>query len=90
MRLEDALFNWLQMRIVCDARPDDGAAFKTLDFFAQILAEDHGITGMAIVRQDETVIDVRLEKDGETIMKRMDRESAEQLLHDINANPKYN
>ena len=26
MVLQDALFNWLQMKIVSDARPEDGAA----------------------------------------------------------------
>lgn len=90
MTLKDALFNWLQMKIVADARPDDKAAKDTLDFFEQILREDHKLTGVEIVDRDETMVHVQYEADGERKKQMFDRESAEQLLHDINSNPKYN
>ena len=37
MKLTDALFNWLQIRIVGDARPRDRSARDTVQFFEQIL-----------------------------------------------------
>lgn len=90
MRLEDALFNWLQIQIVADARPDDQAAADTRDFFLQILTEDHGISNLHIHKIDDTMIHLRYGKDGKSKLQMIPRESGEQLLQDINANPKYN
>ncbi|MFE0507829.1 hypothetical protein ACWF7H_26100 [Peribacillus butanolivorans] len=41
--LQDALYNWLTIRVVCDARPDDSAASDTEMFFMQILKKDHQV-----------------------------------------------
>ncbi|MGW6384269.1 hypothetical protein [Peribacillus butanolivorans] len=41
--LQDALYNWLTIRVVCDARPDDSAARDTEMFFMQILKKDHQV-----------------------------------------------
>ncbi|RJE90791.1 hypothetical protein D3P07_01430 [Paenibacillus sp. 1011MAR3C5] len=90
MTLEDALFNWLQIQLVANARPEDGAARDTLAFFEEILREDHGLSSYAIERTDETMLHVRYEKDGRALLKLYPREVGEQLLHDINATPKYN
>lgn len=90
MKLQDALFNWLQIRLVSDARPDDRAAGETVDFFAEILREDHQLQDVRIVRTDETMVHIRYVQDGKPKTQMYDREHAEQLLHDINDNPKYN
>ncbi|WP_028611244.1 hypothetical protein [Paenibacillus harenae] len=90
MRLEDALFNWLQIKLVAAARPDDQAALDTAQFFEQILTEDHGLGDFAIAKTDETMIHVKYVKDGRPKLQLFPRESAEQLLADIEANPKYN
>lgn len=90
MRFDDALFNWLQIELVAEARPDDGAASDTRDFFLQILTEDHHVTSIAVEATDEAAIHVRYEKDGVVKVQRFPREAGEQLLNDINANPKYN
>jgi hypothetical protein len=90
MRFEDALFNWLQIRIVADGRPDDQAAKETLSFFEQILNEDHGLTAFVIAAVDDTMVHVRYERAGQTKLQLFARESAYSLLHDIEANPKYN
>lgn len=90
MTLQDALFNWLQISIVAEARPDDNAARETCGFFEQILREDHHVTHFGIALKDETRIHVRYETDGRTKTQMYDREHAEQLLHDIESNPKYN
>jgi hypothetical protein len=90
MVLQDALFNWLQMKIVSDARPEDGAAKETLDFFALILNEDHHLTEIVVNTDDETIITIHYVLEGESKKHTFDRERAEQLLTDINSNPKYN
>lgn len=90
MRQQDALFNWLQMQLVAQARPDDRAAVETRDFFAQILTEDHRLHSFGIASADESAFLVEYEVEGETFTQRFDRELAEQLLADINSNPKYN
>lgn len=90
MRFDDALFNWLQIQIVAQARPDDKAAADTRDFFETILTEDHKIAGLRIEKTDETMIHVRYEQEGRSKLKMYPREAVEQLLADINSNPKYN
>ncbi|RAP76679.1 hypothetical protein [Paenibacillus montanisoli] len=90
MRLEDALFNWLQIQIVAEARPDDRAAVDTRDFFMEILTEDHGVSNLHIHTVDDTMIHLRYDKDGKSRLQMFPREAGEQLLQDINENPKYN
>ncbi|GFR37438.1 hypothetical protein PRECH8_07340 [Insulibacter thermoxylanivorax] len=90
MRLHDALFNWLQMAIVVEGRPDDRSAHDTLNFFAEILAEDHQVDRVEIIKKDDTMIHVRYGNAEGTKVQLFNREAAEQLLHEINANPKYN
>ena len=90
VKLQDALFNWLQIKLVADARPDDGAAKETQDFFEQILREDHHVTAFDVDRKDETMIHITYTVEGATKRQMFDRESAEQLLADIESNPKYN
>ncbi|CAM4144220.1 hypothetical protein L1N85_12970 [Paenibacillus alkaliterrae] len=90
MKLEDALFNWLQIRLVADARPDDNAAMDTVNFFAEILSEDHGLTHFEISKIDDSMVHVRYDKEGRSKLQLYPREAAEQLLSDIESNPKYN
>jgi len=90
MKLEDALFNWLQIQLVANARPEDGAAAETLSFFAAILEEDLGLSEFVIDKQDETMVYVRYVKDGRPKLQLYPREAGEGLLRDIESNPKYN
>ncbi|WP_138751939.1 hypothetical protein [Paenibacillus sinopodophylli] len=90
MKLEDALFNWLQIKVVAVGRPDDQAALETLTFFEQILSEDHGLSNYVIMKTDDTMIHVKYEKDGRSKLQLYPRELGEQLLTDIESNPKYN
>ncbi len=90
MKLQDALFNWLQIKVVSDARPDDRAAKDTMDFFMEILTEDHKLTSIQLDQTDDEVLQVRFELEGKQHVQTFDRELAEQLLIDINSNPKYN
>lgn len=90
MKLQDALFNWLQIRLVADARPDDSAAKETESFFAEILRDDHHLTDVNISRTDDTMVYVQYVLEGKSKTQMFDKEHAQQLLHDINENPKYN
>jgi hypothetical protein len=90
MRLQDALFNWLQIKLVAAGRPDDHAATETLTFFEEILKEDHGLELFAIGNVDDTMYHVTYAVEGKKKTQLYDRELAEQLLVDINTNPKYN
>lgn len=89
MNLQDALFNWLQISIVAEARPEDRAAGETRDFFEVILREDHQLTGFSY-SADESFYRIQYETAGEQRTQRFDREAAEKLLEDIQSNPKYN
>jgi len=90
MNLQDALYNWLQIRIVAEGRPDDNAAKDTLAFFAQILEEDHHLSDVLIAGLDESLITVQFMQEGQAVSRQFPREAAEQLLADIRSNPKYN
>jgi hypothetical protein len=90
LNLQDALFNWLQIKIVADARPEDQAARDTLDFFEQILKEDHQMSDFHIAQTDDTMYYVHYAADGKGKKQMFDKEAAEKLLTDINSNPKYN
>ena len=39
--VQDTLYNWLTIKVVCDARPDDTAAKETLNLFEEMLTDDH-------------------------------------------------
>lgn len=90
MVFQDAIFNWLQIKVVSDARPEDNAAKETLEFFEQILHEDHLLTEFSITQIDETMYHVQYVKEGTSKKQMFDKERIEQLLTDINSNPKYN
>lgn len=90
MKLRDALYNWLQMEIVATGRPQDRAALETRAFFAEMLEEDHQVSDCRIRDRDSRFIYVEYKINGEPAEERFERELAEQLLHDINANPKFN
>ena len=90
MRLEDALFNWLQIKNVAEARPEDISAKNTVDFFEEILGEDYKLSNIRMESVGEDLLQVWYDLDGVTHKKSFDREMTEQLLHDINENPRYN
>lgn len=43
MNVHDAIYNWLTIKVVTDARPEDEAAVETEEMFLQMLQQDHGI-----------------------------------------------
>jgi hypothetical protein len=89
MQLQDALYNWLTIKRVVEARPDDAAALDTYEFFNEILEEDHGIEKTEI-KQDDMMYYIHYWIDGEEEKKRFPIELIDALLHSIETEPKYN
>ncbi|TCS94657.1 hypothetical protein [Hazenella coriacea] len=91
MQLTDALFNWIQIKIVWQARPSDRSARDTVHFFEEMLREDHQIEQLELEKkkEDQQYV-VTYQKQGETESHTFPIETAEKLLKDILAEPKYN
>jgi hypothetical protein len=89
MQLKDALFNWLQIRIVWDARQSDRSARDTVRFFEDLLREDHGVTD-PVKREEGSDYVVRYLREGKEEEARFPRDEADRLLKDIQAEPRYN
>lgn len=90
MRFQDTLFNWLQIKLVSEGRPDDQAAHDTEQFFLEMLREDHHVSEITISGRDATMIHVSYTQQDKTKKQMFDLESAVQLLQEINAEPRYN
>lgn len=89
MKVADALFNWLQIRLVADARPEDEAARKTVAFFEEILQSDHQVEELAVAETDATMVHVRYRQNGRVKRQLFHREAASQLLSTIEADARY-
>ena len=88
MKREDALFNWLQIQLVADARPQDRSAQETASFFRQILLEDHQVRELRIQRHEEWYVLTGQTDDG-TWERRYPAETAEALLAALQSDPRY-
>jgi hypothetical protein len=89
VKLNEAIYNWLQIKVVAEARPDDQAAQDTYSFFSQILEEDHQVEILDVVL-DDTMYVVTFNQDGKKNMLRFERSMVEYLLDAIRSEPKYN
>lgn len=89
MKLNEAIYNWLQIKVVAEARPEDRAAQDTYSFFSQILEEDHQVEILDVVL-DDTMYVVTFNQDGKKNMLRFERSMVEYLLEAIRSEPKYN
>ncbi|MCA1029916.1 hypothetical protein LCL95_02570 [Bacillus timonensis] len=78
--LQDALYNWLTIKVVAEARPDDQAAQETYELFTEILTEEHTIKEVN-VSKDDVMYYVSYEKDNETKKARFPIELID-VMHD--------
>ncbi|WP_059170003.1 hypothetical protein [Bacillus sp. FJAT-27445] len=86
--LQDTIYNWLTIKVVCDARPDDSAAFETKELFEELLVENYGVTASdLLIETDENMYYVHYERDGEMKKTRFPRELIEVMLDQINMEP---
>ncbi|MGG0755150.1 hypothetical protein [Brevibacillus laterosporus] len=88
MRLADALFNWLQIRVVMDLRKNDRSASDTEAFFQQILREDHKIDQLQVQIEEGRYL-VTYTINNEQHEMTFDREAVDVLLTAIQNEPKY-
>jgi hypothetical protein len=84
--LQDALYNWLTIKVVSDERPDDAAAEETKNLFEQILKEDHGIREIEI-NKDDVMYTVHFRIDNEWNKTSFPRELIEVMINQINEEP---
>jgi hypothetical protein len=84
--LQDALYNWLTIKVVSDERPDDAAAEETKNLFEQILKEDHGIREIEI-KKDDVMYTVHFRIDNEWNKTSFPRELIEVMINQINEEP---
>lgn len=84
--VQDSLYNWLTIKVVSDARPEDIAATETEEMFLSILKEEYGITELMIHKEVEFYhLSYRLKDESKTT--RFPRELVEGMLDQINESP---
>ncbi|EWG11797.1 hypothetical protein [Cytobacillus firmus] len=84
--LQDSLYNWLTIKIVCEDRPDDTAAADTERMFLEILSEEHYITDIQ-VEKDDVMYYVHYTKGEDRNKSRFPRELIEVMLKQIQSEP---
>ncbi len=84
--IQDGLYNWLTIKVVSDARPDDIAATETEEMFLELLKQEHGISNL-MIEHDEDFYFVTYQKDEQQSQTRFPRELIEVILNQINESP---
>lgn len=84
--LQDAIYNWLTIKVVIDERPDDTAAVDTEKMFYDILLEKHSLSNIEVKKDDEMYY-VQFEHEGEKKKQRFPRELIEVMLNQIMQQP---
>jgi hypothetical protein len=90
MTLDDALFNWIQIKHVAQKRPDDQAAQETFAFFEQILTEDFKLKHVKVTLNEKHMYVITFEENHKKREKSFPAEFVHQLYIDIESEPKYN
>ncbi|QIZ07313.1 hypothetical protein HFZ78_11815 [Priestia megaterium] len=83
--VQDTLYNWLTIKVVCDARPDDKAAQDTLNLFEEMIAELH-LSNIEVTK-DDVMYYVSYQQGEETKKTRYPQELIEVMLNQINQEP---
>ncbi|MCM2533536.1 hypothetical protein NDK43_15520 [Neobacillus pocheonensis] len=84
--LQDVLYNWLTIKVVSDARPDDTAAKDTTELFEEKLIGEHQLSNIEFTK-DDTMYYVTYLQEGEPKKTRFPRELIEVMLDQINQEP---
>lgn len=84
--LQDALYNWLSIKVVCDARPDDTAAKETVEMFLTILENEHHVSNIGVTKHEEMYL-VTFQKNGENGSHRFPIDLIDCMIDSINENP---
>ncbi|MGM7701020.1 hypothetical protein ACSVDE_04790 [Pseudalkalibacillus sp. Hm43] len=89
MNLQDTLYNWLSIKRVADERQDDQAAKDTLDFFEEMLTEDHLVEDLRVETKPPMYI-IHYSIEGTSHQKQFPIELIDALYDSIESEPKYN
>lgn len=84
--IQDSLYNWLTIKVVSEARPDDTAAQSTTELFEGLLQTEHGISNLEVTT-DEVMYYVDYLHKGERKNSRFPLELIEFMLQQINQEP---
>lgn len=84
--VQDVLYNWLTIKVVCDARPDDTAAQETKSHFDEILASEYKVSHIEVTK-DDVMYFITYELGNESKKTRFPRELIEIMLNQINHEP---
>ncbi|MFD0049171.1 hypothetical protein ACFVHQ_07565 [Actinomycetes bacterium NPDC127524] len=84
--LQDALYNWLTIKVVCDARLDDMAAQETKAFFEARLKDDYDAS-VSNLEKNGPFYFVDVLAGGEKKQHRFPVELIDALLEQIEAEP---
>lgn len=85
--LQDAFYNWLSIKVVSDARPNDKAAKDTLEQFDLILKEDHYVEKVLRLEQTEELYYVHYVISGEEKSMRFPKDLVDFMLDAIEREP---
>ncbi|MEH6890397.1 hypothetical protein V7024_11880 [Bacillus sp. JJ864] len=84
--VQDALYNWLTIKIVAEARPYDEAAQETYMLFHNMLHEDHQLKHVTVEKKEDMYF-VTYEREGEKKSVRFPLELIDCFLEQINRDP---
>ncbi|MFS8630645.1 MAG: hypothetical protein LOD92_05760 [Bacillales bacterium] len=84
--LQDAVYNWLTIKVVCDHRPDDAAARETEQLFWEILKNEHSVRNIKVT-EDSSMYYVQVELQGKDRSYRFPRQLVEAMLTQIAREP---
>jgi hypothetical protein len=86
MSLQDKLYNWLTIKVVVDARPEDTAARDTMNMFEQLLADENDIQSPEVT-MDEDMYYIEVKSNEQQKTYRFPRELIEVMLNQISDEP---
>ncbi|MDR0137205.1 hypothetical protein RFW18_05555 [Metabacillus idriensis] len=84
--LQDSLYNWLSIKVVADARPEDTAAVDTFRLFDELLKENHDLADVQI-HKDDVMYLVSYTLNGEQKSSRFPAELIDSMIDQIEAEP---
>lgn len=84
--LQDAVYNWLSIKIVADHRPEDTAARETTAMFYDILKSDFNMEQVDVYSDEEKyVVDIQTSDEKKTY--HFPRELIDSMIEHINREP---
>lgn len=84
--IQDAIYNWLTIKVVCDERPEDTAAVETEKMFKDILEEEHLVSDL-MIEKDEEMYFVTYTINGELKKVKFPQELINIMINQINESP---